>query len=76
MMMCIDHGIYILEMYDLYPLRLLRYFYICMLFWILLRRSIYFSNICFIRVFYRFNRNKALQVGIRAVVSLVWTSIR
>jgi len=26
-------------------------------------------------VFYRFNRNRALQVGIRAVVSLVRTSI-
>jgi hypothetical protein len=26
MIMCIDLGMYILEMYDLYPLRLLRYF--------------------------------------------------
>jgi len=30
--------------------------------WILMwRRSVYFLNICFIRVYYRFNRNKALH---------------
>jgi hypothetical protein len=29
--------------------------------WFLLRRSIYFLNICIIRVFYHFNRNRALQ---------------
>jgi hypothetical protein len=40
------------------------------------RGSVYFLNICYIRVFYRFNRNRALQVGIKVVVSLVRTSIR
>jgi hypothetical protein len=35
----------------------------------LLRRRVYFLNICYIRVFYRFNRNMTLQVGIGAVVS-------
>jgi len=30
------------------------------------RRSVYFLNKCFIRVFYCFNRSRALQVGIRA----------
>jgi len=45
--------------------------------WILMwRRSVYFLNICCIRVFYRFNRSRVLQVGIRAVVGLVRTSIR
>jgi len=30
--------------------------------WIIVwRRSVYFLNICFIRVFYRFNRNRVLQ---------------
>jgi hypothetical protein len=33
------------------------YMHVC---WILLRRSVYFLNICYIRVFYRFNRNRAL----------------
>jgi hypothetical protein len=52
-------------------------FYIfMMILWILLRRSVYFLNICIIRMFYRFNRNRALQVGIRDMVSLVRTSIR
>ena len=36
-------------------------FYICMLFGICWRRNVYFLNICIIRVFYRFNRSKALQ---------------
>jgi len=39
------------------------------------RCSVYFLNKCFIRVFYRFDRSRALQVGIRAVVGLVRTSI-
>jgi len=30
------------------------------------RRDIYFLNICYIRVFYRFNRSRVLQVDIRA----------
>jgi hypothetical protein len=51
-------------------------FYICMLFEFLMwRSSVYFLNICIIRVYYCFNRNRALQVGIRAVVGLVRTSI-
>jgi hypothetical protein len=40
--------------------------YICMLDVVVLRRSVYFLNICYIRVCYRLNRNKALQIGIRA----------
>jgi len=36
-------------------------FYKGMLFDICWRRSVYFLNICFIRVFYRFNRNRALH---------------
>ena len=45
--------------------------------WILMwRRSVYFLNICIIRGYYRFNRNRVLHVGIRVVVSLVRTSIR
>jgi hypothetical protein len=45
------------------PLWLLRYFIYAWWLWILLRRSVYFLNICYIRVFYRFNRNRALQRG-------------
>jgi hypothetical protein len=41
-------------------------FYICMFVGFLLRRCVYFLNISVIRVFYRLNRNRALQVGIRA----------
>jgi hypothetical protein len=40
--------------------------------WILLRRSVYFLNICFIRVFYRFNRNRALQIGQVEEDKLIW----
>ena len=47
-----SHGMYTLEMYDLYV-----HAKICFWWW----RSVYFLNICFIRVFYRFNRNRALQ---------------
>jgi hypothetical protein len=43
--------------------------HVCLDFGFCVRRSVYFLNICYIRVFYRFNRNRALQVGIRAVVS-------
>ena len=31
------------------------------------RRDVYFVNIYYIRMFYRFNINRALQVGIRAM---------
>jgi len=57
-------------MYVIYLLRGCLNFYACYImvnFW---RRSVYFLNKYFIRVFYRFNRNKALQVGIRPMVSL------
>jgi len=56
-----SHGMYTLEMYDLYPLRLLR-IYLYMLYDICWRRSVYFLNKCFIRVFYRFSRNRVLQL--------------
>jgi len=36
-------------------------FYKCMLYDICWRCSVYFLNKCFIRVFYRFNRNRTLQ---------------
>jgi len=64
--LCID----VLRVYDMYtwrcmlyiPLRSCLNFYACYIlvnFW---RRSVYFLNKCFIRVFYRFNRNRALQI--------------
>ena len=46
---------YILEMYDIYPLRYLRNFYNF--------GDVYFLNICVILVFYRFNKNKVLRKG-------------
>jgi hypothetical protein len=52
------------ELFDLYLLRLLRYFiyiHVCLDFGFCVRRSVYFLNICYICVFYRFNRNRALQ---------------
>ena len=48
-------------MYDLYMLHSYLNFYahyILVNFW---RRDVYFLNKCFIRVFYRFNGNRALQ---------------
>jgi hypothetical protein len=45
------------------------YMHVCLDIGFCVRRSVYFLNICNIRVFYRFNRNRTLQVGIRAVVS-------
>jgi len=50
-------------MYDLYPLRSCLNFharYILVNFW---RRDVYFLNKCFIRGFYRFNRNRALHLA-------------
>jgi hypothetical protein len=49
------YGMYILEMYELYP-RLLRFYT-----WMLLNFGFWILNICFIRVFYRFNRNRVLH---------------
>jgi hypothetical protein len=40
---------------------ILHIYIICMTVVILMRRSVYFLNICYIRVFYRFNRNRALH---------------
>jgi hypothetical protein len=55
-------------------------FYICMLFWILLRRSVYFLNICYIRVFYHFNRNRALHFPcatkhLLVILYICWTQL-
>ena len=51
-------------------------FYICMLFDIYWRRSVYFLNICVIHVYYRFNRNRALQVAMSIYLFVHWlTSI-
>jgi hypothetical protein len=70
MMMYYDHDMFMLDLCDLYPLRLLRYYihthththtHVCLDFGICVRLSVYFLNICYIRVFYRFNRNRALQ---------------
>jgi len=41
-------------------------FYVCLL-WIIRRRDVYFLIIYYNCVIYRFNRNRALQVGIRAM---------
>jgi len=43
---------------------------LCMLFEFYWRRDIYFLNICIFRVFYRFNKSRALQVGIKAMLVL------
>ena len=57
-----SYDMYILEMYDFYPLRLLRNFiYTCYLN-LMWRRDVYFLNIYIIRVYYRFNRNRALHL--------------
>jgi len=57
-----SYDMYILEMYDLYPLRLLmNLIYACCLNIDVKAYNVYFLNKCFIRVFYRFNRNMALQ---------------
>jgi hypothetical protein len=53
---------------------------ICMILWILLRRSVYFLNICIIRVFCRFNRNMALyytcQISITMLVNyFIWEDL-
>jgi len=56
-----SYDMYILEMYDFYPLRLLMNFiYACYLN-LMWRRGVYFLNIYIIRVYYRFNRNRALE---------------
>jgi len=56
-----SYDMYILEMYEFYPLRLLRNFiYACYLN-LMCRRGVYFLNIYIIRVYYRFNINKALH---------------
>ena len=58
-----SYDMYILEMYDFYPLRLLRNFiYACYLN-LMWRRAVYFLNIYIIRVYYRFNRNRALHLS-------------
>jgi hypothetical protein len=55
-----------MEMYDYMSAATVEiYIYACKLLFSL-RRRVYFLNICYIRVFYRLNRNRALQVGIRA----------
>jgi len=44
--------------------------------WILMwRRSVYFLNIYIIRVYYHFNRNKALQFWCEDVASISWIFI-
>ena len=50
-----------LEMYVIYPLRSCLNFYACYIWVNFCRRDIYFLNNCIIRVFYRFNRNRALH---------------
>jgi len=60
------YDVYILEMYVIYPLRLLINFIYACCFEIYWRRSVYFLNNCIFRVLYCFNRSRALQVGIRA----------
>jgi hypothetical protein len=61
MLVYFDHGMY-LRNYMFCSLRLLRYFvYMHVEFLDCVRRSVYFLNICYIRMFYRFNRNMALQ---------------
>jgi len=56
---CWSYDMYTLVMYDLYLLRLLIIFInaCCMIF----VEDVYLLNICFIRVFYCFNRNRILQ---------------
>jgi hypothetical protein len=74
MLILFDHGICIdgdILLYSAVTVEIF-YIYICMYVWILdfcVRRSVYFLNICYIRVFYNFNRNRVLEVGIRVVVS-------
>jgi len=51
----------LLEMYVIYPLRLLRNFILHVVFEFYWRRNVYFLNIRIIRVFYCFNRKRALQ---------------
>jgi len=69
-----SYDMYILEMYDLYPLRLLRNFiYACYLN-LMWRRGVYFLNIYIIRVYYRFNRNRALQKASQSLKN-VWHDV-
>jgi len=48
-------------------------FYTYMLFEIYWRRNVYFLNICIIRVFYRFNRSRALQITLLFSLMLKYT---
>jgi hypothetical protein len=60
MLMLSDYGMYLyLEIYVVSTATVENF--ICMLDVVLLRRSVYFLNICYIRMFYCFNRNRALQ---------------
>jgi hypothetical protein len=65
-MLYLDHGIYIWEIYELYSAvtveTLYIYMQVCLDFGFCVRRSVYFLNIRYIRVFYRFNRNRALHL--------------
>ena len=59
-------------MYDFYPMRLLRNFiYACYLN-LTCRRGIYFLNIYIIRVYYRFNRNRALHIASNVAKCGIW----
>jgi len=78
--LCID----VFGVYDMYSWRCMLCIR-CVVVWIFMHvifvekfwwRDFYFLNKCFLRVYYRFNRNRALQVGITTMVSLVRTSIQ
>jgi hypothetical protein len=76
MMMYYDHGMYMLEINELYSAVIVEIFIYMHDDFGSLRRNFYFLNICYIHAFYRFNRSRALHVGIRAWLVLVRTSIR
>jgi hypothetical protein len=71
MMLIIDHGICIVWIWrcmsisaatdEILYIYIYIYIYVCMTVVILMRRSVYFLNICYIRVVYRFNRNRVLH---------------
>jgi len=56
-----SYDMYILEMYDLYPCDCWEILYMHVVWILMCRRSVYFLNIYIIRVYYRFNRNRALH---------------
>jgi hypothetical protein len=61
MLMYFDNGMYLRSyMFCSAATVEILYIYACCMFGVD-RRSVYFLNICYIRVFYRFNRNRALQ---------------